>query len=151
MIFLLILSLIIQISYGEEFCFAKVTLINKYDDTYKSLQLSALYSVRSQSDKIQGRLVLAKSFSILNHTQIVSKGCSKYLNMPSNFNYIFLIDQGECSFDQKIQNAIQSNALGLIIISKNSQIFKIKVSKCKFYFLRFKRKQLLFYFKLFHW
>lgn len=130
MIFVLSFCLIIQVTYGEEFCFANVTLLNKFDP-YKSLQFSALYSTHSQSDEIRGRLVLAKSYSILNHAQIVSNGCSKYLNKPTNYNYISLIDQTECSFDEKIENAIQSNALGLIIISKNSQIFKIKTSKCK--------------------
>lgn len=131
MIFYLTFCLVIHVTYGEEFCFAKVTLTNKYDDSYQNLHLSALYSVHSQTNTIQGRLILAKSFSILNRTQVVSQGCSKYLNEPITYNYISMIDQGECSFEEKFEHAIQSNALGLIIISKNSQIFKIKSSICK--------------------
>ncbi|RNA26675.1 E3 ubiquitin-ligase RNF130-like [Brachionus plicatilis] len=129
MIFYLIFFLVFQVSNGEQFCFAKVTLTNKHDDYYQNLHLSALYSVHSQTSKIHGRLVLAKSFSLVNRSQVVSQGCSSYLNEPVTYNYISLIDQGGCSFDQKIENAIRSNALALILISKNSQIFKIRGSK----------------------
>ncbi|CAF0724981.1 unnamed protein product [Brachionus calyciflorus] len=93
---------------GEDFCFAKITLSNKFDESYQNLELSGLYSFQSQTNEIKGRLTLTKSYSK---------------------NSSFIDSQGDCSFDEQIENAVKGNALGLIVISKNSQIFKIKNSK----------------------
>lgn len=130
LLFDLILLLVgATLGYGDEYCFAEIIISNKFDDSFQNLHLSGLYSFQSQTDKITGRLLLANSYSFSNQTQIVSNGCSSYSNEPITYEYISIVEQGDCSIDDKIEYAIKSNALGLIVISQNSQIFKIKNSK----------------------
>lgn len=98
---------------------------------------SALYGLNSPSDIVSGPLVVVKSIadssmrassdssnsSTDKQVMINSNGCSKYVNTNLPSDYIALVSRGECTFETKIQVAVENKAIGIIIYNTDEDLF----------------------------
>lgn len=130
-------SIVVQ----KRWAYLNITAVNKLDNTLiktNFLTDSALYGTNSPYYPIQAQLVATISYAqndnyfdkgVGNLTSQLenSYGCSTYQNANLPDNYIALVSRGECTFERKIQVAVECGALAIIIYNSDQDIFTMLV------------------------
>jgi hypothetical protein len=91
---------------------------------------AAVYGTNSPANVTLAQLILVVNTNVdpvKNTSYETNLGCAKYENAMLPLNYIALVSRGECTFDRKIQVAVESKARAIFVFNDQPDVFTMLV------------------------